>query len=103
MPDEFDFLVAEYEGGLAGMVVWRATASDEKEILNLAVDPAFRRRGIARALLTAISAPAIFLEVRESNQAARMLYRNVGFQEAGLRKAYYQDPVEAAIVMRLQS
>jgi len=80
---------------LAGMVA-------EREILNLAVDAPYRRLGIAGRLLEAeLKRGGIhFLEVRESNQAAQALYRKFGFREIGQRPAYYQSPVEAAIVMR---
>ncbi len=100
LPGEAEFLVAENDVRVTAILVWRSTASDEKEILNIAVHPAFRRRGIALALLAACSAPTTFLEVRETNLGARALYRQAGFQEVGLRKAYYRNPGEAAIVMR---
>jgi ribosomal-protein-alanine N-acetyltransferase len=45
----------------------------------------------------------VFLEVRESNQAARIFYKSMGFQEVGIRKEYYQAPLEAAIVMKFHS
>jgi ribosomal-protein-alanine N-acetyltransferase len=103
LPESHEFLVAE-EGGLpVAFLVWRHTAPDEVEILNIAVAPSFRRRGIARALLDSLPKAEIFLEVRESNVGARGLYRAVGFREAGLRRGYYQNPPEGAIVMRLQS
>ncbi len=80
------------------------TASDlEAEILNLAVDPARRRRGAARALLDLFienNPVDIFLEVRASNSPAIELYRSLGFVDAGLRRAYYHSPVENAVVMR---
>jgi ribosomal-protein-alanine N-acetyltransferase len=75
--------------------------------LNLAVDPSFRRQGIARRLLDQVlgSAPGSewFLEVRESNIAALNLYKELGFQLSGRREDYYRDPHEAAIVMRFFS
>lgn len=99
-PSGYELLVAELDGSLAGFLVWRAVAHDEAEILNLAVTPIHRRRGIARALLAQIPKPALFLEVREGNQAARALYRSCGFEEAGRRPAYYRHPPETAIVMK---
>jgi len=81
-------------------------APDEGEILNLAVAPELRRSGIARALLGEIFqyfSGAIFLEVRESNGAARAFYKSLGFQEVGLRKEYYRAPPETAIVMKFHS
>lgn len=76
----------------------------EREILNLAVSPKFRHQGIAAALIRhELERPAVhFLEVRESNVAARALYRKLGFQEIGRRPKYYDSPVETAIVMRMK-
>ena len=79
--------MAEIGGGIAGFLVWRQIVSpspefpDEREILNLAVAPAWRRRGIARALLEQeLNTNAVYyLEVRESNVAAQLLYRGCGF------------------------
>jgi [ribosomal protein S18]-alanine N-acetyltransferase len=74
----------------------------EREILNIAVDPKFRRHGIGRSLLAAElgRGGTHFLEVRESNNAARRLYEMQGFETVGGRNAYYNNPREAAIVMR---
>lgn len=97
--------VAELEGSIAGFIVTRQTMPGENEVLNLAVDPAYRRRGVGRALLEAeLAAPGAWrLEVRESNAAARALYLALGFREAGRRKNYYRNPAEAAIVLIRQS
>jgi ribosomal-protein-alanine acetyltransferase len=103
MPADQAILVAEEGGSLAGFLVWRHTTPDEIEILNLAVVPAFRRRGIAKALLDGLPKAEVFLEVRESNLAARGLYKAAGFHEVGLRRRYYQNPPEGAVVMRMQS
>jgi [ribosomal protein S18]-alanine N-acetyltransferase len=80
---------------------------DEMHINNLAVDPRWRRRGIAAALLTvsltrarARGARQAFLEVRASNLAAQALYRQAGFAAAGTRRRYYSKPVEDAVIMR---
>jgi ribosomal-protein-alanine N-acetyltransferase len=91
---------------LAGYLFAR-TIAGEGEILNLAVRPACRRQGLARALLWAglaqlreRGARQIFLEVRESNHAARALYAGAGFRPAGSRPDYYRRPREDAIVLR---
>ncbi|MDQ6675956.1 MAG: ribosomal protein S18-alanine N-acetyltransferase [Acidobacteriota bacterium] len=102
-PDGYRLYVAECEGRMAGFLVWRETAPEEAEILNLAVAPEFRRRGLALAMIRAMAMREVFLEVRESNAAARALYRRAGFREAGIRFGYYSHPAESAIVMRLQS
>lgn len=75
----------------------------EAEVLNIAVDPARRRRGLAEALLAAwldSRSGDIHLEVRVSNHPAIALYRKLGFVEAGFRRAYYHSPVENAQLMK---
>lgn len=76
----------------------------EREILNLAVAPSFRRKGIAKTLLghELRRRAAFFLEVRESNMAAQNLYFQFGFREIARRPRYYQDPSEGAIVMQMK-
>jgi len=91
---------------VAGFVAYRGVGEGEHEILNLAVDPAARRRGVATALakeLLALARGDTFLEVRASNVAARNLYEKLGFHQAGVRQAYYHSPPEDGIVMRFQS
>ena len=81
-------------------------APDEREILNLAVDPAERRRGVARKLLeTELRRAKMqwFLEVRASNPSAIKLYESAGFREAGRRESYYRNPAEPGIVMKFDS
>lgn len=104
---DHDCRVAVSGGRVVGFMVTRTTAVDEREILNVAVDPASRRAGIGRVLLETVLAGARgmswFLEVRESNEAAINLYKTLGFSPTGRRENYYHDPQEAAIVMRLFS
>jgi ribosomal protein S18 acetylase RimI-like enzyme len=99
-------LVGVVNSRVAGFLVTRATAPDEREILNVAVDPSFRRLGIARILIETVLASARgawFLELRESNTAADNLYKTLGFLSTGRRENYYHDPVEAAIVLKVFS
>lgn len=99
-------LVAVLEDQLAGFVVWMDAGPDEAEILNVAVSPRLRMRGIASRLLKAALAAApvtFFLEVRESNEAARALYRKHEFAEVGIRTMYYENPPESAVVMKFRS
>jgi [ribosomal protein S18]-alanine N-acetyltransferase len=100
------FVVAEVAGRVVGFLVGREIDGEESEILNLAVLPEFRRQGIAQSLLQMFltgKKGVIFLEVRESNQAARKLYKSLGFQEVGVRREYYQGSLESGIVMKLHS
>jgi ribosomal-protein-alanine N-acetyltransferase len=101
-------LVAETGRGLAGYFIGREVAGTG-EVLNLAVAPEFRRRGIGGALLDAgLSAfqrrnvEEVFLEVRESNRSAQALYLAYGFRAVGQRSAYYRNPREDALVLRLE-
>lgn len=102
----FDCRVALLDGRIAGFVVSRRVADQEREILNVAVHPDFRRLGIASELLqTEIKSytGVHFLEVRESNAAARQLYARLGFKVVGARPQYYENPIETGIVMRIFS
>jgi ribosomal-protein-alanine N-acetyltransferase len=79
---------------------------DEVHINNLAVDPAWRRRGLGRALLefvlkqwSDLGAARATLEVRRSNSAAIDLYTKLGFAVAGVRRNYYTEPVEDALIL----
>ena len=99
------WLVAEEDERVLGYV-GSQTVLDESDMMNVAVAPAFRRRGIARALIEAlISALAqrgsrcLKLEVRVSNENARSLYESMGFQKLGLRKNYYHNPMEDGLIL----
>ena len=79
---------------------------EEAHITNVAVHPDFRREGLGRALMLEMMRVAIYsgasrmtLEVRPSNTAARSLYESLGFCERGLRRRYYTDTGEDAIIM----
>ena len=83
---------------------WRVV--DELHINNLAVIPEQRRAGIATTLLryvlaegARLGAVRATLEVRKSNEPARLLYERMGFSVAGVRRAYYTKPVEDAIIL----
>ena len=100
------WLVAEDEGRVAGYI-GSQTCGDESDVMNVAVHPDFRRRGIAEALvnalvdeLKAIESRCLTLEVRASNTPAISLYEKLGFGEIGRRKNYYRNPREDALIMR---
>lgn len=102
----FPLLLALIGNTPVGFCSWRQTASAEAEILNIAVDPDFRRRGVASALLAAVSEQAhgtIFLEVAEPNSPAIALYLKHGWQRAGLRAGYYNHGSVNAVVMKKRS
>ena len=99
------YMAAETGGKICGYAaLWKII--DEGHITNVAVFPAYRRRGIARAVLSALIEEAskqgikrFTLEVRTGNEAAKKLYARLGFLEAGLRKGYYEDNGEDALIM----
>ncbi len=100
-------LVIEEESVLQGFLVAHEIAQ-EWEIENIAIAGAARRRGLGTGLLGAFLDRAraekgtnVFLEVRESNHAARLLYEKWSFEESGRRSGYYAQPQEDAIVYRL--
>jgi [ribosomal protein S18]-alanine N-acetyltransferase len=100
--------VTELDGRIVCMLVaWLMV--DEVHIATLATDPDFRRQGIARSLLSHVlrrlieeGARSSFLEVRESNLAAREMYGKFGYQQTGRRRRYYRDNDEDAILMTLE-
>jgi [ribosomal protein S18]-alanine N-acetyltransferase len=100
--------IAEENGEAAGFLVGRQVVSD-LEILNFAVAPAARRRGVGAALLQeaigfgkAFRAANAFLEVRASNLAALEFYERRNFRATGRRLRYYTAPVEDALVLTLR-
>lgn len=96
---------ASKDGRLVAYILGRVIAP-EGEIYRIAVAPEYRRRGIAYRLLDYTvktergrGLEVLFLEVREGNMPAIALYEEYGFKRAGLRKNYYKNPVENAIIM----
>lgn len=100
-----EFYVAVCDGAVAGFIVARKTAPGEREILNIAVTAEHRCQGIGQMLMRRLLASGepgdVFLEVRESNTAARRLYERMGFENTARRHHYYDDPPETAVVMRI--
>lgn len=99
-----DYLVAEDEGKIVGYIgIWDVLG--EGNITNVAVAPAYRRQGIGRLLIESLllrhpDLKAVYLEVRESNTAARKLYEAFGFEAYAVRSGYYRNPHEDAVCMR---
>ena len=75
---------------------------DVYEILAIATIEEYRNKGIAQELLDKIKIKDIFLEVRESNQVAISFYKKNKFKEISVRKNYYSEPNENAIIMKLE-
>ncbi|MFQ5682465.1 MAG: ribosomal protein S18-alanine N-acetyltransferase [Candidatus Binatia bacterium] len=98
-------LLAIVSGKPVGYIIYWVLPSDV-DIHDLAVDPSYRRRGIGRALLAAVIGEArnrgstrVTLEVRKSNETAQKLYQSLGFVEDGVRRGYYSDNGEDALLM----
>ena len=102
------FLVAVFppDNRVRGYVIG-FSIDEDAEVLNVAVEPGSRGKGLAGQMLDAVliemTARGVvnaYLEVRESNKAARALYESKGFREIGRRERYYRRPVEDALVLR---
>lgn len=100
------WLVAQEGQTLLGYV-GSQTCQDETDMMNIAVFPASRRQGVAKALIESLvsalrerGSKQLTLEVRASNGPARQLYESLGFLQVGLRKNYYRNPKEDALILR---
>ena len=103
--ENFRYFVAEENGEILGYCGFLYVL-DEAEIPNVCVKESARRRGVGREMLNALINEAeklgivmLYLEVRESNLAAKGLYEALGFVENGIRKNFYEQPVENAVLM----
>ena len=102
------WLVAMEEDTVAGYV-GSQTVMDETDMMNVAVHPDHRRKGIAEALVLSLAealkekgSHCLTLEVRASNAPAIGLYEKLGFRQIGLRKNYYRNPKEDALILRME-
>lgn len=100
-------IVAEEDGVIAGYSVFYLTPP-ESELPDIVVEEGYRGRGLGRQLLEysigelkSRGIETVFLEVRVSNTPARTIYEHMGFEEIGVRKYFYSNPVEDAVCMRL--
>lgn len=103
--ENFRYFVAEEDDEILGYCGFLFVL-DEAEIPNVCVKASARKRGIGRQMLTVLAKEAkklgmavLYLEVRESNTAARTLYQSLGFTENGIRKNFYEHPTEHAVLM----
>lgn len=107
---EYDYnhlLVEKRDGKVVGYVIY-SDVQGEAELLRIAVDKAYRRRGIAALLmqnmldeLTESEAERVSLEVRAHNISAVTLYKKFGFIDIFIRENYYTDPVDDALIFQL--
>ena len=95
------------EGETVAGYVGSQTVLGETDMMNIAVHPDFRRRGVAEGLVSALAealkgegSHCLTLEVRASNAPARALYKKLGFAHIGTRKNYYRNPKEDALILR---
>ena len=100
------WLVAEEDGVAAGYI-GSQTVMDESDMMNVAVHPDHRRKGVAESLVNELiealkkrGSRCLTLEVRASNEPAKALYEKLGFVQVGLRKNYYRNPKEDALILR---
>lgn len=100
------WLVAVEDGCVVGYVGSQSVL-DEADMMNIAVSPEARRRGVAQELVQRLVAglklrqvQCLALEVRASNEAAKALYAKLGFAQVGRRPNYYRNPKEDALILR---
>ena len=100
------WLVAVQDDMVVGYIGSQSTI-DETDVMNVAVHPGWRRQGIAEQLIENLieelkerGSHALMLEVRASNAPAIALYEKIGFRQVGLRKNYYRNPKEDALILR---
>ena len=105
--NELAFWLTAMEGEQVAGYIGSQTVMDESDMMNVAVHPDFRRRGIAEALVNELVARlksresrSLTLEVRASNLSAITLYEKLGFSQIGRRKNYYRNPREDALILR---
>lgn len=103
--ENFRYFVAEEEGEIIGYCGFLFVL-DEAEIPNVCVKSSARKRGVGKQMMSVLMEEAkklgmavLYLEVRESNTPARALYKSLGFEENGIRKNFYEHPVEHAVLM----
>ena len=99
------WLVAEEDGVVAGYI-GSQTVMDESDMMNVAVHPDHRRKGVAESLVNELiealkkrGSRCLTLEVRASNEPAKTLYEKLGFVQVGLRRNYYRNPKEDALIL----
>jgi len=107
LENELSFWLVAVDGQTLAGYVGSQTVLGETDMMNVAVHPDYRRRGIAERLILALvealkerKSHWLMLEVRASNEPAINLYEKLGFLEVGRRKNYYRNPREDALILR---
>lgn len=95
------------EGDVVAGYIGSQTVLDESDMMNVAVHPEYRRKGIGEALVTELfrrltqrGSTKLSLEVRASNEPAKALYEKLGFVQVGCRRGYYRNPKEDALILQ---
>ena len=95
------------EGDVVIGYVGSQTVLGETDVMNIAVHPDYRNQGVAKNLIQTLmdtlsgqGSHSLMLEVRQSNEPARNLYASLGFETVGIRKNYYRNPKENALILR---
>ena len=109
LENELSLWLVALEGETVAGYIGSQTVMDETDMMNVAVHPDYRKQGIATGLIVGLveelrrrGSHSLTLEVRASNDAAIRLYRLLDFQEVGLRKNYYRNPKEDALILKLE-
>ena len=107
LQNEYSLWLVDERNGVAVAYVGSQSCPPEADVMNVAVDPEFRRQGVGEGLMVALmdalrakGMESLTLEVRASNSPAIALYDRLGFTEVGRRPNYYTDPREDALIMR---
>ena len=107
LENELSLWLVAVEGDRVAGYIGSQTVIDESDMMNVAVHPDHRRKGIAEALVVELvealkkrESHCLTLEVRASNEPAKALYEKLGFAQVGLRKNYYRNPKEDALILR---
>lgn len=107
LDNKLSYWLVAMEGDKVAGYVGSQTVLDWTDMMNIAVHPDYRRQGIAEALVSELQSAlkdhgsrCLTLEVRASNAPAIALYEKLGFSQVGLRKNYYRNPKEDALILR---